>query len=78
MSRRLADAVRAAATALRVTIAEAEAAGLRVTLPRRAVDLDAIAISATGRVTETWPAELMQSPPPLVLPPATKTRRRNR
>jgi hypothetical protein len=46
-------AVRDAATALRVAIETAEALGFRVDLPRRAKDLDSIAISATAKFRDT-------------------------
>ena len=46
-------AVRDAASALRVAIETAETLGFRVDLPRRAKDLDAIAISATAKYHAT-------------------------
>lgn len=55
--RELEDAVRGAASALKQAITNAEAGGLRVVWPHAPKDLDAIAISATGRVTnEAKPA----------------------
>ncbi|KFC73196.1 hypothetical protein FG93_01940 [Bosea sp. LC85] len=65
MTAQLEAAVREAASALRAAIAAAEAAGLTVALPRRAADLGAIAISATGRARESWPVAVMMPPAPI-------------
>lgn len=57
-----ADKVREAASALAAAISQAQSAGYVVTWPRRAVDLPAIAVSATARALESEAAPAAAKP----------------